>query len=64
MTSIESLRHEIDRLIREQFDAYQSATFLGMTFSEAEACDARREVIRTLAEELWQRRAAINNFNV
>jgi hypothetical protein len=62
--SIERLRHEINRLIREQLDAYQSATFLGTTSPEAEQCDARRESIRKLVEELWQRRAAINNFNV
>jgi hypothetical protein len=62
--SIESLRHEINRLTREQLDAYESATFLGMTAPEAEQCDARRESIRKLVEELWQRRAAINNFNV
>jgi hypothetical protein len=62
--SIESLRREINRLIREQLDAYQSATFLGMTSPEAERCDTRRECIRKLTEELWQRRVAINNFNV
>jgi hypothetical protein len=62
--SIENLRHEIHRLIREQLNAYQSATFLGMTSPEAEKCDARRECIRKLTEELWRRRAAINNFNV
>jgi hypothetical protein len=62
--SIESLRHELNRLIREQLDAYQGATFLGMTSPEAETCDARRECIRNLTEELWRRRAAINNFNV
>jgi hypothetical protein len=64
MKSIESLRHEINRLIREQLDAFRSATFLGMTSPEAEECDARRECIGKLTEELWQRRAAINNFNV
>jgi 50S ribosomal subunit-associated GTPase HflX len=62
--SIESLRHEINRLIREQLDAYQSATFLGATSPEAEKCDARRRLIRKLVAELWQQRAAINNFNV
>jgi hypothetical protein len=62
--SIESLRHEINRLIREQLDAYHPATLLGMTSSEVEQCDARRGVIRKLVEELWQRRAAIKNFNV
>jgi hypothetical protein len=62
--SIESLKMEIDRLIREQLDAYQSATFLGVTSPEAEQCDARRESIRKLVEELWQRRAAIINFNL
>lgn len=62
--SIESLRHEIDGLIREQLDAYRSATFLGMSSPEAEQCDSRRESIRKLVEELWQRRAAIKNFNV
>lgn len=62
--SIQSLRHEIDRLIREQLDAYRSATFLGINSPEAEQCDARRDSIRKLVEELWQRRAAINNFNV
>lgn len=62
--SIESLRQEISRLIREQLDAYQAAAFLSMNSPEAEKCDARREVIRKLVEELWQRRAAINNFNV
>ena len=64
MKSIERLRHEINRLIRQQLDAYQAGTFLGMASSEAEKCDARRECIRKLTEELWQRRAAINNFNV
>ena len=62
--SIESLRHEINRLIREQLDAYQSGTFLGITSPEAEQCDARRECLRRLTEELWQRRSAINNFNI
>ena len=38
MKSIESLRCEINRLIREQLDAYKSATFLGMTSPEAEKC--------------------------
>ena len=64
MSSIESLRREIDRLIREQLDAYRSATFLGLASPDAQQCDARREAIRRLAEELWQRRAAIKNFNV
>ena len=64
MKSIESLRHEINRLIREQLDAYQSGTLLGITSPEAEQCDARRESIRRLVEELWYRRAAINNFDV
>ena len=62
--SIESLRHEINRLTREQLDAYQSATLLGVTSPEAERCDTRRECIRKLTEGLWQRRAAIKNFNV
>ena len=64
MKSIESLRREINRLIREQLDAYQSATFLGLTSPEAEQCDARRECIKKLTEELWQQRAALKNFNV
>lgn len=62
--SIERLRQEINRLIREQLDAYRSATFLVHTSREAELCNARQESIRKLVEELWQRRAAINNFNV
>ena len=62
--SIESLSGEINKLIQEQLAAYQSATFLGMTSPEAEQCNARRESIRKLTEELWQRRAAIDNFNV
>ena len=62
--SIESLRREINRLIQEQLDAYQSATLLGMTAHEAKQCDARRESIGKLVEELFHRRAAINDFNV
>jgi len=62
--SIENLRQEINRLIKEQLDAYKSATVLSMTAAEAEQCDARQESIRKLVEELWQRRAAIKNFNV
>ena len=62
--SIERLRHEINKLIREQLDAYQSATFSGINSPEAEQCDTRREAVRKLIEELWQRRAAIYNFNV
>jgi hypothetical protein len=50
--------------MREQLDAYKSATFMGMDSPEAKQCNARQELIRKLMEELSQRRAAINNFNV
>jgi len=62
--SIASLRHELNRLIRGQLHRYLSAMSLSMNSPEAEQCDARREAIKKLVEELWQRRIAINNLNV
>jgi len=60
----EHVRQEINRLTREQLDAYRSASFLTMSPAQAEVCDVRQESIRKLIEQLWILRAEIKNFKV
>ena len=48
------LQTEIAGLIREQTDAMERATFVGMTPNEAKSYNFRRIKIGTLAKELAQ----------
>jgi len=64
VATIEGLRQEINRLIQEHFDALKSASKLRTRPDEASVGEARRKIIRKLAEELWRQRVSIGNFNV
>jgi len=64
VATIVGLRQEINRLIQEHFDALKSASKLRTTPDEASVGEARRKIIRKLAEELWRQRVSIGNFNV
>ena len=63
VTTIEGLRQEINRLTEEHFGALKSAR-LGTTPDDADASEARRKILREIAEELWHQRVSIGNFNV
>ena len=63
VATIEGLRQEINKLTQKHFDALKSAR-LGTTPHDADASEARRKILREIAEELWRQRARIGNFNV
>jgi hypothetical protein len=63
VATIEGLRQEINKLAQEHFDALRSAR-LGTTPDDADPSEARRKVLREIAEELWRQRVSIGNFNV
>lgn len=50
--TVQRLRQEIDKLTREQTEALQTATFVGMTALESKIYDARRQRITELVEQL------------
>ncbi len=52
--AIHRLKQEIDRLTKQQAEALQSATYLGMSPDDAKQYDARRAQILTLVEQLRQ----------
>jgi hypothetical protein len=52
--AIHRLKEEIGRLTKQQTEDLQSATYLGMTPTEAKQYDARRAQILKLVEQLRQ----------
>ena len=50
--AVERIRQEIEKLTEEQNEALKTATFVGMTASEAKIYDARRQRITELVERL------------
>lgn len=50
--TVQRLRQEIDKLTREQTEALQTATFVGMTALESKIYNARRQRITELVEQL------------
>lgn len=50
--AVQCIRQEIEKLNQEQSEALKTATFVGMTASEAKIYDARRQRITELVEQL------------
>jgi Asp-tRNA(Asn)/Glu-tRNA(Gln) amidotransferase C subunit len=57
--TVHRLKEEIGRLTKQQAEALQSATYLGMSPDEAKQYDARRAQILKLVEQLSQLEEAI-----
>ena len=57
--TVHRLKEEIGRLTKQQTEALQSATYLGMSPEEAKQYDARRARILKLVEQLHQLEEAI-----
>ncbi len=57
--AIHRLKEEIERLTKQQAQALESATYLGMSPDEAKQYDARRAQILKLVEQLRQLEKAI-----
>jgi hypothetical protein len=57
--TVHRLKEEIGRLTKQQAEALQSATYLGMSPDEAKQYDARRAQILKLVEQLRQLEEAI-----